>query len=286
MSHYSEYHYVYSINFESGHVYYGLRTCKHPITPEKDTDYVGSPVTFKKFWKNKFKKNILATFSTREKATELEVILIKRQWGLDKNKSLNASFSTNGHVDYNIKFKDLDLPYFLISPQGQMFSGNSVYLFCKLKKLKFSSMRKVLIGTYNQHKGWTTNFKDHLNFKYYNTTITKLIKPPKVIVNLESGDRFKVFSVKKFAREHRLCSASLQRIINGIGLVSQGFCLEENLLKVQDQNKKFKIRKEILISNLHLTDSEVYKKISQIEPNISKTAIYSWIHVERKRLSS
>lgn len=42
-------HYVYKITFQNQpYVYYGSRSCN--CLPEEDSDYLGSPITNKKYW--------------------------------------------------------------------------------------------------------------------------------------------------------------------------------------------------------------------------------------------
>jgi hypothetical protein len=85
-------HYVYQITFlEVPHIYFGARSCKR--LPEEDVKYMGSPKTYKHYWKeNTPIKTILVTgFSTRGEANLYEKELISQQWAQNISLSLNAS---------------------------------------------------------------------------------------------------------------------------------------------------------------------------------------------------
>jgi hypothetical protein len=85
-----EHHYVYRVDFlEIAHVYFGSRTSK--CLPKLDTKYMGSPKTYKHYWReNTPVKTILVTgFRTRETAIVYEANLIRNQWALNKELSLN-----------------------------------------------------------------------------------------------------------------------------------------------------------------------------------------------------
>lgn len=182
------------------------------------------------------------------------------------------------------RYKVEKLAYFLISPTGQMFSGDDLYNFVKNNNLDITRTRLLLNGKIKQYCGWTTNFKDHLMCKYYNTTDERLIKPPVKLIRFEDRKEFLVYSVKRFAREHNISHTAIQRIVNGVGLISYGFCLETNLFLIEKEKKRFKNREKILIDNFNLPDSKIYELIIKNEPERSKTAIYSWIHEKRKQI--
>jgi hypothetical protein len=67
-------YYVYKITFVDGCYYYGKRTCS--VTPEEDT-YWGSPVTHKNKWTAmKFRKEIIAVYSSYEECSKAEIEFI------------------------------------------------------------------------------------------------------------------------------------------------------------------------------------------------------------------
>lgn len=90
-----EFHYVYRIDFlEVPHVYFGSRTSK--CLPARDTKYMGSPKTYKHYWKDYTPvKTILFTgFENREDAIICENDLIRQQW------NDNISISLNDHIGW------------------------------------------------------------------------------------------------------------------------------------------------------------------------------------------
>ena len=92
-------HYCYRIDFETGHVYYGVRSCK--CSPKDDNGYLGSPVRHKDYWsKHKPKKTILKEFDTRLEAEEAEKFLINWQWNAIED---GMKLSLNGCIA-NIAF--------------------------------------------------------------------------------------------------------------------------------------------------------------------------------------
>jgi hypothetical protein len=94
-------HYVYKIKFNTGHFYFGSRSCE--CLPEQDITYLGSPVTHRKYWElHAPEKIIIRNFETREEACEHENVLIEWSWEVNKNLSLNASIS-------GVKFNTLGL---------------------------------------------------------------------------------------------------------------------------------------------------------------------------------
>lgn len=280
------YHYVYKITFKGlPYVYYGSRTCL--CKPGDDVEYLGSPKTHKSYWETfEPQKSVISTFDSREEANDFENFCIGIQWYKTKNSkslSLNAHIRNDTFTRFS-KYKDKKFAYFLISPKGQMFSGEYLYDFVKEQNLDITRARHLVTGKIKQYCGWTTNFKDHLMCKYYNTTNERLIKSPVKLIRFEDRKEFLVYSVKQFAREHGISATALQRIATGVGLISYGFCLEINLAVVEKEKEKFKNRQTILIDNFNLTDSEIYNLIIKEEPERSKTAIYSWIHQKRKQI--
>jgi hypothetical protein len=279
-------HYVYKITFQNQpYVYYGSRSCE--CLPEEDTEYLGSPKTYKNYWIDfEPQKYIISTFDSREDANSFEDFCISIQWYKTENSkslSLNAHIRNTTFTRFS-KYKDKKFGYFLISPEGQMFSGDYLYDFVKENNLCITRTIHLITGKIKQYCGWTTCFKHHLLCKYYNTTEERIVKPPVKLIRFEDRKEFLVFSVKQFAREHSISSTALQRIVNGVGLISYGFCLEVNLQAIEKEREKFKNRQKILIDNFDLSDSEIYSLIIKEEPERSKTAIYSWIHQKRKQI--
>jgi hypothetical protein len=95
------YYYLYLIKFSDGRYYIGSRKCK--CKPEEDTQYMGSPVTFKELWadSNLSKtKYILREVDSDEELRRIEPKLIKEAWKRDgKDKCLNRHASPHFHPD-------------------------------------------------------------------------------------------------------------------------------------------------------------------------------------------
>lgn len=89
-----KYHYTYRVNFvEIEGVYFGSRSCD--CLPEEDVNYLGSPKTYKIYWKlyTPIKTILVTGFETRKDANLHEKELITQQWSRNKPLSLNASIT-------------------------------------------------------------------------------------------------------------------------------------------------------------------------------------------------
>lgn len=283
------YHYVYSIVFSTGHIYYGLRSCKHPVTPELDTTYMGSPVTFKEYWQNPEitkTKHILATFSTREEAADAEVELIKRQWELDKSKSLNGSicgtlWNAVGRK-HSKKTKDkMSKPFFLISPEGKMVEGRNLNTLAEKIGLKHATgLSMVLNGKSNHCHGWTANFYNHLVWKYYGDF--KKVLPPIDLKHPEHGI-VRCYGRSKFAKKYGINSTNVCQIINGQAVCIKGWTLADFKNPTPEYILK---RRKILKANIHLTDKEIVNLIQVIEPETLTGSLFSWVGSARKKYNA
>lgn len=160
--------YTYKIEFETGHTYYGVRSCK--CLPEEDP-YLGSPKTHKNYWTEyEPKKTVLKEFKTRGEAFDYETELIKNAWAIDKSLSLNASisnkkFSMHGskptaETVAKIVAKNAK-PYFFISPDGEEFSGVNRKEFARNNNLSDPSLIAVIQAKILHHHGWTISLAAH-----------------------------------------------------------------------------------------------------------------------------
>lgn len=169
-------HYVYKITFETGHIYYGSRSCN--CLPEEDISYLGSPVVFKDFWVNNTPtKIILKTFDTRLEANEAENFLINWQWNsTDEGRkySLNGcimgvSFSMLGvktsEKQKRVTRERTQKPYYLVSPEGEVFEGINLTEFCKEQNLKRTNLVSVMKGNKFHYKGWTKSLSANKLYK-------------------------------------------------------------------------------------------------------------------------
>lgn len=175
------YHYVYKIEFSTGQVYYGSRSCN--CLPSDDFKYLGSPRSNKGYWKNNILvKVILREFDTRLEANEYENVLIEWAWSIDKSLSLNASIqgikfnqegrSPSKEVREKISrssrkpksFEQVDkraYNFTLYNPDGEEIKGRNISKFARENNLLGSAMIAVLNGKKFHYKGWTSSLEAH-----------------------------------------------------------------------------------------------------------------------------
>jgi hypothetical protein len=164
-------HYVYKIEFKTGHVYYGSRSCK--CLPKDDTSYLGSPRTNKVYWdENTPVKVILREFNTREEAIAHENILIQWVWSINRSISLNAGlggikFCTQGTKRTDEQVNKTAKPYYLVSPEGEVFEGINLTRFAKEKGLCRKHLALVLAGKVLHCHGWTSSITTYTLYKEY-----------------------------------------------------------------------------------------------------------------------
>jgi len=161
-------HYCYKIEFQTGHVYFGSRSCN--CKPEEDTQYLGSPKTHKAHWENICCKTILLEFDTREEASNYENVLIEWAWAVNKVLSLNASilntkFNTVGITPNAEALRSMSeknsRPYHLVSPKGEVFKGTNLSALCKEKEINQGALFHVIQGKCLHHKGWTNSLETY-----------------------------------------------------------------------------------------------------------------------------
>jgi hypothetical protein len=166
-------HYVYKITFETGHIYYGVRSCE--CLPKEDP-YLGSPYTYKHFWDEyqPVKTIIADDFLTREDANEFEGFCIQMQWLKNKELSLNASDRGVKFNNYGRKASPETIAkrvskksktYTLINPEGNTVEITNLSQFCRYNKLTDTSMIAVSKGNRLHHHGWTNSLENHLRYK-------------------------------------------------------------------------------------------------------------------------
>lgn len=175
------YHYTYSISFtDTPHIYFGVRSSK--CLPENDTDYMGSPKTFKHYWK-KYNpiKTVLDSYETREESELAENKLILSQWNSNKALSLNASLGYHSFHTLDATWQRTDdindktaIKYYLISPCGEVSQGCNIRRFARCQGLDSSICSKVMRGCNFHHHGWTASMNAHVlyNEAFANRGIT------------------------------------------------------------------------------------------------------------------
>lgn len=184
-------HYVYKIEFETGHVYYGSRTCS--CLPDNDTSYLGSPITYKKHWEEFTPtKVILREFGTREEANEYENVLIEWAWSVNKSLSLNATIQ-------GIKFNKVGISHTeetrkKISESNKQTYYNKVHL-PRPEEIRRKISRSCL--------GKTKSF-EQVDKRAYDFT---LISP--------EGEEIKGRNISDFARKNNLCPSAIINVLKG-----------------------------------------------------------------------
>jgi hypothetical protein len=239
-------HYTYKIEFETGHFYFGVRSCE--CLP-KDDPYLGSPSYYKDYWDNyEPKKYIISTHLTRQEAADYESVLIDYGWSINRQLSLNASnlgfkFSTYGKPLSKERKEQISKPFKLISPEGQIVEGLNITQFAKENRLSKSGLSQLLNQKIFQHKGYTRNLEDYnrylklfeLRGVYYDTFIEYWVvswnenkKPTKKIFrekeqalhfrdDLEKhGIKFSVKSRGNFAAYHDFPDEKINKTNKGI----------------------------------------------------------------------
>lgn len=220
-------HYIYKIEFETGHVYFGVRSCKKE--PYKDS-YFGSPVKYKHFWQeHKFKKTILKTYKDEDhnQALDDERFLINWQWNSTpegKALSLNAGITycslygqtrilTPGLIEGRRKIKEKQcISFFLISPECKFYSGKNLREFCHLNNLHYKTIHSVAIGKVTTWKGWCSNMYNWLFIKNYGLNY-KYVKPIKVVHPIHGKDT--IYGRRIFGRKWGISSGMVIDFCNG-----------------------------------------------------------------------
>jgi hypothetical protein len=220
-------HYTYKIKFETGHIYYGIRSCKKD--PYQD-NYFGSPVKYKDYReKYSFKKTILKIYSDEDyaKALDDERFLINWQWNstdTGKKWSLNAGITyfpnygkvkimTSKMLKAREKINEEQcINFFIISPNGQMYEGKNLREFCITKNLQYKTVHGVVKGRCKTWKGWCSNFKDWLEVKYYGNT--NKIVPPIKVTHPEHGKDI-IYNRRVFGRKWNISSGHVIEFCNG-----------------------------------------------------------------------
>lgn len=161
------YHYVYKIKFPTGHVYFGVRSCK--CLPEKDS-YLGSPSTHKNYWSEfEPRKTILKEFNSREEASEAEKFLINWQWNstdMGKEFSLNANIGGMIHNQLGTKRpeevnKKTSKVFNLVSPEGKLVTSYNIRQFCRDNNLHRKTLGEVINQKILHCNGYTLSKEAH-----------------------------------------------------------------------------------------------------------------------------
>lgn len=185
-----EYYYLYMIQFSDGRFYIGCH--KSDCEPEKDTAYMGSPVTFKHLWEdpNLTKtKHILKEVDSHSELRRLEPILIRKAWEKFGDRCVNRNASPAFHPESSKKGgiecykrkkgihgmtreerircgslggkKSAEIirekygrECTLLSPEGKLVKFKNIREFSKINNLDQSNLSKVINRKRMSHKGY------------------------------------------------------------------------------------------------------------------------------------
>lgn len=219
-----EYHYTYKISFPTGHIYFGVRSCK--CLPEED-HYLGSPATFKHYWEeHEPTKTVLACWPTREIAEAIEDELILYQWNLDKSLSLNASINGTKFNRYGVNHSEEFIAkrskkWEFVDPEGNIIEIFNLEKFCREKNLNARNMSSVSKGKCFTHKGYR-----QVNTKNVGVPFVKINACAKLFkLKSPSGEILEGRNISAFARAHDLTISNLLKVVRGERLSCKGFSL-------------------------------------------------------------
>lgn len=200
-------HYTYKIQFLTGHVYYGVRSCK--CLPEDDP-YMGSPVTHREHWK-KYPpiKTILGEYNSRAEAAKAERILIRSQWRTGREISLNvraAGVCTPEHII------EVSKPFRFVNPQGDLIEGINLKAFCDSNDLPYSAMANVRSERVYQCYGWRNATPKNIGLPFEKDgnghfQLYSFVNP--------DGDRVDVHNLAKFCRDNGLSEDGMRCVVSG-----------------------------------------------------------------------
>jgi hypothetical protein len=163
-------HYLYLIKFSDGRYYIGSRKCD--CRPEEDTEYMGSPVTFKELWNDpnlSKTKYIIREVDSYEETARIENKLIEAAWekdGLDIVLNRNSAprihpeacsrgGKKSGKLTGKMNGEKSAREFTIVSPIGKVFQEKNLRKFCREHNLHRANVIRVLKGTRSHSAGWT-----------------------------------------------------------------------------------------------------------------------------------
>lgn len=100
-------------------------------------------------------------------------------------------------------------PVALLSPTGEIISVPCLSLFARENGLSQRNLHAVLAGRFKSHMGWRDPNK------YAGPFLKRIKFYTQIFVKSPDGEIYSVVNVRSFANNHGLCSAGLNRLVNG-----------------------------------------------------------------------
>lgn len=209
------YYYVYLIKFNNEQFYIGSRKSK--VTPEDDTKYWGSPVTYKHLWEDvtlEKTKHILKVCSSFDEMVELEIKLIKEAWNKYPDECLNRCATPTFHPEVIRASVEKRCKNFNIkSPDGEIIKVKNMSKFCRENSLNIRSISNVVSGKRNHHKGWTL---PNTNLKEISKNAAKKSaesRSKSFIIKSPNGEILEGRNINKFCKENNLNQGAITELL-------------------------------------------------------------------------
>jgi hypothetical protein len=225
------YYYLYLIKFNDGRYYIGSRKSK--CKPEDDTQYMGSPKTFKHLWTDSnFTKTkyIIKEVDSMEELRRIEPKLIKEAWKKDgKDKCLNRHAAPHFHTDIcskaGKKTYELGKGIHAQTPEQKRELGKKVYelgkgIHAQTPEQKRELGKKVYELGKGIH-GITPEERSEFNKKAGKISAEKHAREFTIVS--PTGEVIHGRNLKRFADENNVGASHLRKVINGKNKSSKGY---------------------------------------------------------------
>jgi hypothetical protein len=138
-------------------------------------------------------------------------------------------------------------PYYLVSPEGEVFEGKNITQFCKEKNLNASAIGKLIKGKFKQFKNWTTsirNFKLLKEGKLRRDGVeekARLFKPGIGFIEIED--------LPIWCKENNYKPQCIRRVLLGQRKSSYGYYLSDESY-MEYLNSKISVHKGVSYNNI------------------------------------
>lgn len=124
-------------------------------------------------------------------------------------------------------------PYYLVSPEGEVFKGFNLEKFCRERKgLKADGLNRVMSGKLKQYKRWTNSLENHELLKA-GKLIDKRVKESAILFKPLEG-YIEIENLPEWCDQNDISLSCIRRVIRGKRLSSYGFYKsEESYMKHQ-----------------------------------------------------